>query len=70
MRRFDGRSLLAIGTADPHFDPGFLAEWSASGRRTVTIAGADHSMDPSGDIPASIQAIERVMRELAAFIAT
>ena len=71
MRRYGGSSLVAVGTADSHFDPIYFEEIrSATQCQAVVIDGADHSLDLPGDAPASVQAVERVTRELREFLST
>ncbi len=62
-------SLVAIGTADPHFDPMYLQEIrSRTQCQAVVIDDADHSLDIPGDVIASVRAVERVTREVGAFL--
>ncbi len=70
MRRYGGLSLLAIGTADPYYDPTSLDEIrEATGCEAVIIDDADHSLDILGDAAASVRTIERVICALHEFLA-
>ena len=69
MWRFGGRSLLAIGTDDPHHDPAFLAELVAAGWEAVVVEGSDHSLDVPGDVVGSVRAVERVVGAMDAVLA-
>lgn len=62
MRRGQGPSLIAIGTEDPDYDPSVLDGFRTAGRVVVAVEGADHSFDVSGNVSASIQAVEQIMR--------
>ncbi|MDP9368769.1 MAG: hypothetical protein M3Q03_10925 [Chloroflexota bacterium] len=69
MRRCGGPSLVAIGTADPHFDPMYLQEIRSTTQcQAVVIDDGDHSLDIPGDVIASVRAVERVTREVGAFL--
>ena len=70
VRRHAGRSLFAIGTADPHYDPAYLEEMrAATGGEVVAVDGADHGLDVRGDAVASIQAVAQVIGALQDFLA-
>lgn len=70
MRRFGGPALVAIGTADPHYDPDLLADGCAApGCSAVVVEAADHSLDVAGDPVASVRAVGRVVAALGAFLA-
>jgi hypothetical protein len=69
IRRHGRASLLAIGTADPHHDPGALDEARAAGCEVVAVEGADHGLDVPGDAVASVRAVERVVAALGTFVA-
>jgi hypothetical protein len=63
------RSLFAVGTADPHFDATCLAELEAATEgEKVVIDGGNHSLEIEGDVMASLQAVERVMRAVQSFV--
>jgi pimeloyl-ACP methyl ester carboxylesterase len=64
------RSLIAIGTADPRYDPTHVEQVREATRaELVLIEGANHSLDIPGDVVGSVRALERVMEGLAAFLA-
>jgi hypothetical protein len=63
------RSLFVIGTADGEYRADYLAEVEeATGGGSVVIEGADHSLEVGGDVLASLEAMQRVVRELASFL--
>jgi len=69
MRRASGHSLFVIGTADSHYDPGYLEEVQlASGGESVVIQGADHSLEIEGDTVGSIRAVEQTVRVMQRFL--
>lgn len=62
-------TLIAIGTADPHYDPEVLATLQATMQGTVVIAaGADHGLEVPHDIVRSVQVLEQVMRAVQSFV--
>ena len=69
VRGFGDRSLVVIGTADPHYDPGLLAELAADPKiETVVVEDADHGMDVPGDPVASVRALGRYVEALVRFL--
>ena len=69
VRSFSGRSLVVIGTADPHYDPALLADLAAKpGIETIVVDGADHGMDIPGDPVASVRALGRYVEALVRFL--
>jgi predicted alpha/beta-hydrolase family hydrolase len=63
------RALVVMGTADPFYDPAYLAELQATTRNEVVVVeGADHSMEIQGDVWQSLKALERVTRAVQAFM--
>ncbi|MFC1976001.1 alpha/beta family hydrolase [Chloroflexota bacterium] len=69
IKKFGGKSLFVIGTADPHYDTDCLAEvQQATGGQVVTIDEADHGLMIEGDIVRSVQGLEQVMRAMEAFL--
>ncbi|MCC7021208.1 MAG: hypothetical protein IT338_00185 [Thermomicrobiales bacterium] len=66
---FDGPSLFVIGTADPHYDRGWLqAVQEATGGESVVIEDADHGMDIPGDPVASVRALEQIVSAFERFL--
>jgi hypothetical protein len=65
------RSLFVVGTADPHYSPAFLSEVvKATGGESVVIDDVSHSLEIKGNVLASIQAIDKVMRAVQKFLDT
>ncbi|MBN1370991.1 MAG: hypothetical protein JW987_03445 [Anaerolineaceae bacterium] len=63
------RSLFVSGTADPLYDPAFFAEVVQSCRgESLLIPNADHVLEIPGDLPASLEAMRRVLNAIASFI--
>jgi len=63
------RALIAIGTADPFYDPAYLADLQAAAKSEVVVVDrADHSLEIAGDVQQSLQILERVTRAIEAFV--
>jgi hypothetical protein len=64
------RSLFVIGTADPFYDPAYLAEMQrATGGDALVLEGADHSLEIAGDIDRSLVAMRDLVSAVRAFYA-
>ena len=61
------KSLFVIGTADPNYDPVFLAEVASKGESLV-IDGADHSLEIEGDLTQSLKAMEKLIEAIKEFL--
>ena len=71
MRAASARSLIAIGSADRHYDPASLDELRAkTGVMIVVEPDADHGFDIPGDVAGSIAAVGRVIDAFARFLTT
>ena len=63
------RSLLMIGTADLHYDAARLSEiQKGTEHETLTIDGADHSLDLEDRVLPSIRVLEKLMCTLERFL--
>ena len=63
------RALFVIGTADPQYDAARLAELQqATAGEVLVIEGADHSLEITGDVLASLHALEQVMEAMGEFV--
>jgi hypothetical protein len=65
-----GRSLVAIGDADPYYDPEILAQLERAGVKVVVVPGADHGMNLPGDAVGSAQVLAAVIAAIRDFIST
>ena len=69
IKAFAGHSLFAIGTADPHYDAECLAEVQrTTNGEVVTIEGADHGMNITGDMSGSIKALDNIVQAIDVFL--
>ena len=63
------RSLIVIGTADPHFNQALLDEIKReTDSEMLIIEGADHSLEIGGDVLRSLAAMEKVIRAIQSFV--
>ncbi len=67
--RFQGQSLFICGRADPSCEAGAFKQVQAlTTAQTLLVPKADHSLEIPGDMPGSLQVLERVMAACAAFL--
>jgi len=63
------QSLFVIGTADPHYDPKYLARFKADTKREIlVIDGADHSLEIEDNLFLCLQVMERTMLAIKNFL--
>ena len=71
IREWGRRSLMVIGTADPHFNQALLDEIQReTDSEMLIIEGADHSLEIGGDVLRSLAAMEQVIRAIQAFVSS
>lgn len=64
-------AFIAIGTADPYYDPEFIARLqSAPGSQIVTIEDADHGLNIKNNISGSIQVLQQIMEAMKIYLET
>lgn len=69
IKEWGKRSLIVIGTADPHYNQARLDEIQRSTKgETLVIEGADHSLEIGGDVLRSLEAMEKVIRSIQSFL--
>lgn len=69
IRQFPVPSLFVIGTNDPFYNADWLAEvQQATGGEAAVIPQADHTLDIGTDALHSLQAIERMLSAVRAFL--
>ncbi len=69
IKQVKHRALFVIGTADPYYDKGSLADLlRVTGGEGIVIEGADHSLEIDGDAIKSLQALERIMMGIEKFL--
>lgn len=70
IQQFEQRSLLVIGTADPHYDSAVLREiQESSNRKTMIIDRADHGLNIENNVIQSIEALKKVILTVERFLA-
>jgi dienelactone hydrolase len=68
LRHHTGRGLTVIGGADPHYDEQWVNDIRALPTHKVCVVdGANHSLE-MGDMPQTIQALERIMQTIQKFL--
>ncbi len=62
-------SFLAIGTDDPHYDHGVIAQVRRNLKgKLLLIQGADHSLEVPGAVPRSLKVLTTILDALEAFL--
>jgi hypothetical protein len=69
IARAKPRSLFVSGTADPHYDQTHFAEVvKATNGHSLTIEGANHSLEIGDNVLESLHTMERVVQAVATFL--
>jgi hypothetical protein len=69
MQAFRGRSLIVIGTKDPHYDPEILDSLREKpGTELLVIDGVDHGLDIPGDAIGSVEAMRTIVAAIKRFL--
>ncbi len=69
IKEWGRRSLIVIGTADPHYNQALLGEiQGATDSEMLIIEGANHSLEIGEDVLRSFDALQRVIRAIQAFV--
>lgn len=68
MARCPQRSVLVLGTADPHYEEPYVEAARARGADVVLLSGIDHGLEKPGDVVASVEAMAEIMTLLSAWL--
>ena len=69
IKEWGRRSLIVIGTADPHYNQALLDEiQGATDSEMLIVEGADHSLEIGGDVLRSLDAMQKVIRAIQVFV--
>lgn len=68
MARCSQRSILVLGTEDPHYEAEFVESARARGSEAVLLPGLDHGLERPGDAIGSAEAMAEVLKCLAAWL--
>ena len=67
MARCPQRSIIVIGSADPHYNEEHLDAARRRGAEVVIIPDLDHGLEKPGDVIGSVTAMAEIMQRLAAW---
>ncbi|WP_243368935.1 alpha/beta hydrolase [Microvirga solisilvae] len=68
MARCPQRSIIVLGTADPHYEAEYVEAARARGAEVALLPGLDHGLETPGDVIGSVEAMAEVMKRLAAWL--
>jgi hypothetical protein len=68
MERSPQRSIVVIGTADPHYEELYVAAACARGSKVVLMPDLDHGLENPGDIAGSLTAMRELIEHLATWL--
>ncbi len=69
IQEYKPKSLFVIGSADPHYSHEILSKLiRATGGEALVVNGADHSMEVSGGVKASLQVIGNIINCVERFV--
>ena len=62
------RSIMVIGTADPHYEESYVGAARNRGAQVVLLPGLDHGLEKPGDVVASLAAMGEIVERLSAWL--
>lgn len=68
MARSPQRSIIVIGTADPHNEEAHVSAARTRGAEVVEMPGLDHGLEKPGDVAGSLLAMREIMERIAAWV--
>ena len=68
MARCKNRSLLVIGTQDPHFNEVHLQAARERGTKVIIMPGLDHGLEKPNDVIGSLEAMASIIGRLASWV--
>ena len=68
MARCQNRSLLVIGTQDPHFNEVHLQAARERGTKVIIMPGLDHGLEKPDDAIGSLEAMASIIGRLASWV--
>jgi acetyl esterase/lipase len=68
MARCRNRSILVIGTQDPHFNDAHVQAARERGTEVIIVPDLDHKLEKPNDVIGSLDAMTSIMRALSAWV--
>ena len=68
MARCQNRSILVIGTQDPHLNEAHVQAARERGTEVIIVPDLDHGLEKPNDVVGSLEAMTSIMRGLAAWV--
>lgn len=68
MARCPQRSLVVLGTEDPHYEKSYVAAARARGAEVVLLPGLDHGLEKPGHVADSVAAMQRIVERMSRWL--
>ena len=68
MERSPQRSLLVLGTEDPHYEEAYIEAARARGAEVVLLPGLDHGLEKPGHAAGSVAAMHKIIEQISLWL--
>lgn len=68
MARSPQRSIVVLGTADPHYEESYVAAARTRGSTVVLMPNLDHGLESPGDLAGSLNAMREIIERLSTWL--
>jgi len=68
MARCSQRSLIVLGTEDPHYEEAYIEAAGARGAEVVLLPGLDHGLEKPGHVADSVAAMHAIIEQISRWL--
>jgi hypothetical protein len=68
MARCFQRSLIVLGTEDPHYEEAYVEAARARGAEVALMLGLDHGLEKPGHVAASVAAMHGIVERISRWL--